>query len=70
MPNFKNIRKKTNLRSLLQVTLIDLKINDKNTFSECFDMLTNNSFYLKITLPIRLSNNHGTLIDNLLCKAK
>ncbi len=32
-------------------------------------MLTNNSFYPKVTLPTRLSNNHGTLImliDNLL----
>ncbi len=25
-----------------------LKINDKNTFSEYFDMLTNNSFYPKL----------------------
>ncbi len=31
-------------------------------------MLTNNSFYPKVTLPTRLLNNHGTLIDNLLCK--
>ncbi len=41
---------------------IDLKINDKKTFSEHFDMLTDNSFYLKFTLPTIL------LIDNLLCK--
>jgi hypothetical protein len=45
-----------------------LKINDKSVFSEYFDMLTNHSFYPKITLPTRLSNNHGTLIDNFLCK--
>ncbi len=31
-------------------------------------MLTNHSFYPKITLPTRLSNKHGTLIDNFLCK--
>ncbi len=31
-------------------------------------MFTNHSFYLKITLPTRLSNKHGTLIDNVLCK--
>ncbi len=29
-------------------------------------MLT--SFYPKITVPTRLSNNHGTLIDNFFCK--
>ncbi len=31
-------------------------------------MLTNNSFYPKVTLPTRLSNNHETLIDYLFCK--
>ncbi len=31
-------------------------------------MLTSKSFYPKITLPTRLSNNSATLIDNLLCK--
>ncbi len=31
-------------------------------------MLTSHSFYPKITLPTRLSNNHATLIDNLFCK--
>ncbi len=32
-------------------------------------MLTNHSFYSKITLPTRLSKNkHGTLIDNFICK--
>ncbi len=31
-------------------------------------MLTNNSFYLNITLPTGLSNKHGTLIDNCCCK--
>ncbi len=45
-----------------------LKINEKQVFSESFDMLTNHSFYPKITLPTRLSNKHGTLIDNFLCK--
>ena len=45
-----------------------LKVNEKHVFSEYFDMLTSNSFYPKITLPTRLSNNHGTLIDNFLCK--
>ena len=31
-------------------------------------MLTNHSFFPKITLPTRLSLKHGTLIDNLFCK--
>ncbi len=45
-----------------------LKINNKQVFRDYFDMLTNNSFYPKITLPTRLSNKHGTRIDNLFCK--
>ena len=45
-----------------------LKLNDKQVISDYFDMLTNHSFYPKITLPTRLSNKHGTLIDNFLCK--
>ncbi len=45
-----------------------LKINEKNIISEYFNMLTSNSFYLKITVPTRLTNTHGTLIDKFLCK--
>lgn len=45
-----------------------LKVNDKPVISDYFDMLTSHSFYPKITLPTRLSNNSGTLIDNFLCK--
>ncbi len=45
-----------------------LKINDKVAISEYFDILTSNSFYPKITVPNRLSNNRGTLISNFLCK--
>ncbi len=45
-----------------------LKINEKHILSEYFDMLTSNSFYPKITVPTRLTNNNGTLIDNFLCK--
>ncbi len=45
-----------------------LKINEKYIRSEYFDMLTSNSFYPKITVPTRLTNTHGTLIDNFLCK--
>ncbi len=36
----------------------------KIALSEYFDMLTSNSFYPQIIIPTRLSNNHGTLIDN------
>ena len=32
------------------------------------DMLTSYSFFPKITLPARLSENSGTLIDNFICK--
>ncbi len=45
-----------------------LKINDKHIFSQYFDLLNSYSFYPKITLPTRLSNKHGTLIDNFFCK--
>ncbi len=45
-----------------------LKINDKQSFSDYINTLTSYSFYHEITLPTRLSNKHGTLIDNVLCK--
>ncbi len=45
-----------------------LKINEKHIISEYFDILTSNSFYPKITVPTRLTNTHGTLIDNFLCQ--
>ncbi len=45
-----------------------LQINDRHVFGEYFDMVTSHSFYPKITLPTRLSNNHAILIDNFFCK--
>ena len=45
-----------------------LKINERTIVSDYFDMLTSHSFFPKITLPTRLTNNNGTLIDNFLCK--
>ena len=45
-----------------------LKIKKKPIFSEFFDVMISHSFYPKITLPTRLSNNRGTLIDNIYCK--
>ncbi len=43
-----------------------LKINDIQIISEYFDTLTSHSFYPQITVPTRLTNNNGTLIDNVL----
>ena len=45
-----------------------LKINEKNSVGEFFDMLMSNSLYPHITLPTRFSNNNGTLNDNLFCR--
>ncbi len=45
-----------------------LKINDKHVIGEYLDMLTSHSFYPKITVPTKLTNNNGTLIDNFPCK--
>ncbi len=39
-----------------------LQLNENNVISDYFHMLTSNCFY-----P-RLTNNHGTLIDNFFCK--
>ncbi len=45
-----------------------LKLNERNIYSDFFDMVTNFSFYPKITLPTRFSEKRGTLIDNFFCK--
>ena len=45
-----------------------LKINDKAIISEYVDTITSHGFFPKITLPTRLSDHHGTLIYNFLCK--
>ncbi len=45
-----------------------LEINSKQAISDYFDTITGHSFYPKITLPTRLSNTNGSLIDNILCK--
>ena len=45
-----------------------LKINESETCCEFFDLLTSQSIFPHITLPTRLTNGGGTLIDNLLCK--
>ena len=45
-----------------------LKINDDETCNEFFDIITSPSLLPQITLPTRLSQTSGTLIDNILCK--
>ena len=45
-----------------------LKINESETCCEFFDLLTSQSLFPHITLPTRLTNGGGTLIDNLFCK--
>ena len=44
-----------------------LKVKQKPTFNQYLDTLISLNFFPKITLPTRLSNKHGTLIDNFLC---
>ncbi len=68
-PILENLDKNNNGVILAGDFNIDLlKINEKHNVSVYFDMLTSNSFYPKITVPTRLTNTHGTLIDNFLCK--
>ncbi len=42
-----------------------LKINDRDVFSDFLDSVTSHSLYPSITLPTRFSNTRGTLIDNV-----
>ena len=46
-----------------------LKINNNELCNEFFDLITSHSLLPRITLPTRISNASGTLIDNILCKA-
>ena len=45
-----------------------LKIHDKIVFGRFFDTITSLSFFPQITLPTRLSQRRGTIIDNFLLK--
>ncbi len=46
-----------------------LKLNEKEVYGEFFDNLTENGFYLKITLSTRFSKKkHGILINNFYYK--
>ena len=46
-----------------------LKINNDELGNEFFDLITSHSLLPQITLPSRLSQTSGTLIDTILCKA-
>ena len=46
-----------------------LKINNDELCNEFFDLITSHSLLPQITLPTRLSQTSGTLIENILCKA-
>ena len=45
-----------------------LKLNEREIFSDFYDMLTSCSFFPKITLPTRFTKNNATLLDNFFCK--
>ena len=45
-----------------------LKIKEKDSVNEYFDMIVSSGFFPRITLPTRISNSSATLIDNFLCK--
>ena len=44
-------------------------INNDELCNALFDLITSHSLLPQITLPTRLSQTSGTLIDNILCKA-
>ena len=46
-----------------------LNINNDELCNEFFDLITSHSLLPQITLPTRLSQTSGTLIDDILCKA-
>lgn len=45
-----------------------LKVKDNHNYRTFFETVICNGFIPKITLPTRLSQTHGTLIDNIFCK--
>jgi hypothetical protein len=47
-----------------------LKIDEKPQNKEFFDIILNNGYIPKVTLPTRFSRMTGSLIDNFLCKKK
>ena len=45
-----------------------LRINEKETVCDYFEIICSKSFFPKIALPTRFSLRNGTLIDNIFCK--
>ena len=45
-----------------------LQINERETFSDLFDILCTNSFYPRVTLPMRFVYRSCSLIDQVYCK--
>ena len=45
-----------------------LKVNENKHIAEFFDAIISQSFYPKITLPTRFSDQSASLIDNFFCK--
>ena len=45
-----------------------LKVEENPICQEFYDIITSRSFVPKITIPTRLSQNNGSLIDNIFCK--
>lgn len=45
-----------------------LKIHERQIFNDYFDTVLSCGYIPKITLPTRITNNSGTLIDNFFCK--
>ena len=45
-----------------------LKINQRNKYSEFFDMMIQESYIPKITLPTRFARYSCSLLDNIFCK--
>ena len=48
--------------------IILLQINENTATSDYYDVLIANGFIPKISLPTRLTDTGGTLIDNMHCK--
>ena len=46
-----------------------LKINEKSHFFDFLDLMFNNGFGPKITLPTRIETQSAILIDNIFCKS-
>ena len=66
LSNFNNYKGEVIITGDFNIDL--LKVTETRIISEYFDMITSHSFFPKITLPTRISDNKGTLIDNFLCK--